>query len=88
MARLIDADLAIQKSKEPSIYDLTDFEEFINSLPTVDAEPVRRGKWIVVGKGIGTCFECSECGYSQWVYNGKLKRCPNCDAKMEECENE
>lgn len=88
MARLIDADLAIQKSKEPSIYDLTDFEEFINSLPTVDAEPVRYGKWI---KSEIPCdeFVCSECGGACWYYDvnktvSKSKYCPNCGAKMQE----
>ena len=85
--RLIDADLAIQKSKEPSIYDLTDFEEFINSLPTVDAEPVRRGKWVKFGNDIRYCSECSKCGYLQSIYLKKPKYCPNCGAKMEECEN-
>lgn len=83
MARMIDADLAIQKSKEPSIYDLTDFEEFINSLPTVDAEPVRRGKWIEVGSGFNYLFECSECGWKDgYPFNDRHKYCPNCGAKM------
>ena len=87
MARLIDADLAIQKSKEPSIYDLTDFEEFINSLPTVDAEPVRYGKWICVppeNKRGG--YECSLChSYSAAYQTGDdflSDWCPNCGAKM------
>lgn len=83
MARMIDADLAIQKSKEASIYDLTDFYEFINSLPTVDAEPVRRGKWIEVGSGFNYHFECSECGWKDgYPFNDRHKYCPNCKAKM------
>ena len=33
------------------------------SQPTVDAEPVRYGKWIPVGTGYSYCFECSKCGW-------------------------
>ena len=89
MARLIDADLAIQKSKEPSIYDLTDFEEFINSLPTVDAEPVRLGKWRTESER-ADCLICSlcDCAFDMWKHEAKnFKYCPNCGAKMGESDN-
>lgn len=68
--------------------------EFLSNLPTIDAEPVRNGKWI---KSEVPCeeFICSECGGACWYYDVnknvlKSKYCPNCGAKMivEDDENE
>ena len=42
--RLIDADEAIRRAKEPSIYDLVDTPEFLSYCPTVNLV----GKWISV----------------------------------------
>ena len=37
--------------------------EAINNAPTIEAEPVRHGKWIVVKvDATETKFQCSECG--------------------------
>ena len=48
------------------------------NVPTVETEPVRRGKWIDEN--------CSECG--QYVYHGDARRyCPNCGAKMETADD-
>ena len=84
MARLIDAD------KLKSDYDIRNWEEpygcsfnVIDRQPTVDAEPVRRGKWIEVGSGFNYHFECSECGWKDgYPFNDRHKYCPNCGAKM------
>lgn len=68
--------------------------EFLSDLPTIDAEPVRHGKWI---KSEIPCeeFVCSECGGACWYYDvnknvSKSKYCQNCGAKMiaEDDENE
>lgn len=51
--------------------------------PTVDAEPVRHGKWRIVNvpkKWGGATLRCTECNTGAtrvWNY------CPNCGAKMD-----
>lgn len=54
------------------------YAEIINA-PTVDAEPVRYGKWLDADDGIGCT--CSICGYDAWA---DTPFCPNCGAKMDE----
>ena len=58
----------------------------IAKAPTIEAEPVRRGRWIFenIGQPSEHCV-CSECraqvdGDEAWHY------CPNCGAKMEASE--
>lgn len=90
MARLIDADKFKQEISAMAIknnYPVRKANalcEIIDRQPTVDAEPVRRMKWIREPDcGI---TRCSICGWSieeciDWDY------CPNCGAKMEESDN-
>lgn len=53
------------------------------SLPAVDAEPVKRGRWENGGDGIyDTCTYCKEYIYMALPMN----YCPNCGAKMEKEE--
>lgn len=58
----------------------------INRLPTIDAEPIRYGKWI--GKPIGgySTVRCSVCGNVFLGNNGKWKYCPMCGTRMEGAE--
>lgn len=55
------------------------------SQPTIDAEPVRHGRWIRQDDTF-TNWQCSECGtkYNSicWPY------CSHCGAKMEEVRSE
>lgn len=54
----------------------------IDEMPTVDAVPVRHGKWITKSTG-GEYFDCcSECGYIEW--DAPSKYCPNCGVRMDE----
>lgn len=60
-----------------------------DELPTVDAEPVRRGHWKEVSDGWdGVYYECSECGLS-WTLNdgtpeeNEMCYCPKCGARMD-----
>ena len=56
----------------------------IETVPSVDAVPERRGKWIiyVISPFDGEDVKCSECGQRgcapYWDY------CPNCGARMED----
>lgn len=66
----------------------------IASAPTVDAEPVKHGHWIVKKTATGATYTvCSYCNtsvkyndeYGTGVLNLKgAPRCPNCGAKMDE----
>lgn len=90
MQRLIDAD-ALKERKFPngeSEY-LTGWNDAISAImtfqPTIDAEPVRHGKWIF---NPSDAFEamfakpkCSECGFES-ADGGNY--CPHCGAKMDE----
>ncbi len=103
--RLIDADVLSGLLREQKIKQTGVRSEGFNSAlniaisiarnpdacPTVDAEPVKRGRWIGTADGyadgelVYDIWECSECGYDAdgadekpcWNY------CPNCGAKMD-----
>ena len=57
----------------------------VRDAPTIEAEPVRHGRWIEEQ----TVIKCSACGeefndeivYMTYPYNN-LRYCPNCGAKM------
>ena len=95
--RLIDADALIERLK-PYIdkYGAKEFpynivqDAFIYEVdqqPTVDAVPVRHGKWIhEVRYTIDSLhsyqqYRCSEC---DMTYITNTKYCPNCGARMDE----
>ncbi len=109
--RLIDADnLLIEMEAgcipihEKGISGITGDEscikDYIDNAPTVDAEPVKYGKWLIdedrvlqpnkdgtfsVGNTY-TCFECNwKCSCEDKL---NFSYCPNCGAKMECKENE
>ena len=60
------------------------FETLVSDLrgmKAADVEPVRHGRWlpqIVLGTRVWDCSECKTIGSPQW------KRCPVCEAKMDE----
>lgn len=55
----------------------------IKCAPTVDAEPVRHGKWIALPKEFDTFCKCSLCNYPVDFNWGQTNYCPNCGAKMD-----
>ena len=61
------------------------FAKALGELPTVDAEPVRHGKWLCTDDLYEIAY-CSECKYDAdepWgLVIERLKYCPNCGAKM------
>ena len=88
--RLIDADALLERMKRTNRYFNVKFD--IEEAPTIEAEPVRHGRWkeMHYEGGIldGTNFDrCSVCGYER-VFNDPalktvFKYCPNCGAKMD-----
>lgn len=95
--RLIDADAltieVLKKAFDDALFGgNTDMHKLLISIvahqPTIDAEPVRHGKWIKADtqqyfRKHYPFFTCSECGYrkdsqKKWNY------CPNCGARMDE----
>lgn len=91
--RLIDADALIAEIKRTfprnnakTVFAIT----FINGAPTIEAEPVKRGKWIEhyleKWRDAPWGYNCSECGAWFVVGQEPIKRyhyCPNCGAKMD-----
>lgn len=49
----------------------------INRLPTIEAEPIRHGKWIKVGDNTYRCSRCNEVS----CCNGNF--CTDCGARMD-----
>ena len=91
--RLIDADKARKIAcdryiKYPSLYNHTNYALFIlHQTPTIEAEPVKWGRWVMLKYPLVECSACKEmrdCSHQfGWNY------CPNFGAKMEsdgECE--
>lgn len=89
--RLIDAD-ALMKAVEKDfegvcVYDVppseavSDFERIVDSIPTIDAEPVRHGRWDENGR-------CTNCGghapyWAMATTYYKSPYCFECGAKMD-----
>ena len=98
MTRLIDAD----KIKYTSIAHLASYpvapspcdtvmRAEINAMPTVDAVPVRHGKWVqrfikIGGQVFKHGMQCSVCAEPALDNEGDdylTNYCPNCGAKMD-----
>ena len=93
MARLIDADaLEGYVLTQCSWYDNRDEDEAYNAVadaPTVDAEPVRRGKWDKKDNSkscsrIGDFEEWYECSVCEGSADRESAYCPHCGASMGE----
>lgn len=89
--RLIDADALILDLDDSLFY--IDAIPFVEDSPTIDAEPVRYGKWECLAENsTGNIYSCSNCTSlynpnSKDVAMGRIVEnphyCPNCGAKME-----
>ena len=90
MKRLIDADSLMRDIEQ---YHLSDgkFQHWVEVQPTIDAEPVRHGKW----KWLSCTYDrvprekeyvCSECHHKTIVHGDDMpweKYCPNCGCRMD-----
>lgn len=71
-------------------YGETGLWDYIKTMPTIEAEPVKHGTWTKKESKRYWWYECSECGSyppsdryrREWLAN----YCPNCGAKMDEVE--
>ena len=97
MTRLIDADALkeyidcghLRNPCEVCFSEL-DVVNLIDAQPTIDAEPVRHGKWIEVEDSMIRC-RCSVCGWESHLYEDDvygMPYCPNCGAYMRGDTNE
>ena len=74
-------------NKELVRMEMEAFCKYLQSRPTIDAEPVRHGRWgetqVIGYDGIHPVYgkPCSKCGYETELY--KPNYCPNCGAKMD-----
>lgn len=104
MTRLIDADALIHKLKtaielgkkvDESTTELEAVLNDVETMPTIDAVPVRHGEWIYCVSS--ERWECDRCGeiaptitgikIDNEMYNAWLSPfCPNCGAEMREEE--
>ena len=87
--RLIDADalMELANNHKNKVVDANDIARFIS----IEAEPVRHGRWIPVGYDgyadgcpVYNEWECSECHFAcEGEGEPPLNYCPNCGAKMD-----
>lgn len=92
---MIDKDTVINMinaMREEGYCDAREIRDRIMFMPEIDAEPVKRGRWI--DKPDEYCEtniirHCSECGWSVFKCNplydfGRWNYCPHCGAKMQD----
>ena len=87
--RLIDADALLNRMRKDPLFDLVErygVSGVINAEPTVDAVPVRHGKWLCSDDMYETAV-CSVCNFDTGEPYECVKKswnfCPNCGAKMD-----
>lgn len=91
--RLIDADALIKEANADGAYGYVSADEIANA-PTIEAEPVRHGRWIHTDMAASWKPSCKdECG--ECHYHDKDRRdlsdfifCPMCGSKMDGGEEE
>lgn len=92
MMRLIDAGALFDSFKQKEYFKtrtvaVISAKQVIESAPTIDAEPVRHGHWIIHVDELfpaDSTQECSVCHGEEWLGIKHENYCPNCGAKMDE----
>lgn len=100
--RLIDGDEVIKRIAERQDKSSTGIEDcafyeaikIVRNAPTVEAEPVKHGRWIIHREEIfepnrSECYinrplptECSVCGFAE-MRASRFAFCPNCGTRMD-----
>ncbi len=52
-------------------------------IPTIEAEPVKHGRWILHDNGSGTCDQCRFTQKNVWDDDNQQNYCGVCGAKMD-----
>ena len=87
MARLIDADALIKEAYAEGAYGYVDAKQIADA-PTVDAVPVRHGRW-ECQKPCPVCGENRFKGLDADIWaDWEPPYCPNCGAKMDKEKSE
>lgn len=86
---LIDADTLWKVFENAGWWDNADrdiAQDLLDKAPSVDAEPVRNGRWVKSGYACGESeWTCTICGNKEWRTSiSRLKFCPFCGAKMDD----
>lgn len=71
----------VENSDDLQLY--SDVRAAVLFAPTIEAEPVRHGRWIEKPFLFGTSNFCSICDSFYGMPHGKYNYCPNCGAKMD-----
>ena len=90
MTRLIDADALMEiYARYEFTSDMGDAMEILANFPTVDAVPIRHGKWMPLNRYDGKVF-CPDCKkVFDWDTEAQYyDYCPKCGAKMDERKEE
>ena len=77
---MIDTDALIPKGTKATD-DVIAVHNAIKNAPTIEAEPVRYGRWMC-GDYYDIGDVCSECDWDSGMVNPTLRYCPNCGADM------
>ena len=75
MGDLISRKALIERYGEPC----HSFLDVIETMPAVDAEPVRHSKWVCRTPGVFSCGECLGLALG----NRPTRYCPDCGARMD-----
>ena len=86
MTRYIDADALLKAIANYPYGYRGMIESVIENQPTVDAEPIRHGKWMPLSYDSGGYWKCSSCETPTEASGANLlyKYCPYCGARMDE----
>ena len=80
----IDKEAALKLVSDPHNPYHRIVREFLLTAPTVDAEPVRQGRWVVRGQEIYCSERNEESLYNPFGASKFSDFCPNCGADMRE----
>ena len=94
MGRLIDSDVLKDQIEEwldcvgdvvigKSLSYYAELQGCIDDCPTVDAEPVRHGKWIFGETNGHSWMKCNQCLTSQDGQTACFTYCPSCGCRMD-----
>ena len=99
MDEYIKREAAIERLKKnlyasnPDSFSYLCFQDAINSvqeIPAADVEPVRHGRWKLIGadkRSSGSVWKCTGRDGCGRIYPYKCDFCPNCGARMDEEED-